>query len=377
VSQVTQKFIVPLTSLGTQTQAIDVGSQRINNVLAGVSANDGVNLSQMNAALAALNPADSVYAATTANIPGTYVSVAAGIGDTFTTTATGTFTVDGVTPPLLSRILIKNQSSGYQNGIYSITTLGTIGVSTVFTRTLDYDTPADMNSAGLIPVINGTANALSSWQQVATIVSIGPSGTALVFSNFTANPSLYLLAANNLSDVASKLTSFNNLSPMTTAGDIIYGGTSGSGTRLGIGSTGQTLTVVSGVPAWQTPSSTSPVALLVTGTPANATANNPIKYPTVVFDTNSGYSASTGQYTAPTTGYYQVNAFLSNSAAGAAVSIYVNGSLYCNIASNDNNVGAWSGSAVVSATSGQTIDVRMGVNTGANGASSFSLHLIR
>jgi len=43
---------------------------------------------------------------------------------------------------------------------------------------------------------------------------------------------------------------FNALSPMTTAGDIIYGGLSGAGTRLGIGSNGYVLTVSSGAPVW-------------------------------------------------------------------------------------------------------------------------------
>src|SRR5690606_15699356 len=38
--------------------------------------------------------------------------------------------------------------------------------------------------------------------------------------------------------------------PMTTAGDIITGGTSGAAQRLGIGSDGQVLKVVSGAVAW-------------------------------------------------------------------------------------------------------------------------------
>lgn len=38
--------------------------------------------------------------------------------------------------------------------------------------------------------------------------------------------------------------------PMTTAGDIIYGGTSGAATRLPIGSTGYNLTVAGGIPTW-------------------------------------------------------------------------------------------------------------------------------
>lgn len=42
--------------------------------------------------------------------------------------------------------------------------------------------------------------------------------------------------------------------PMTTLGDIIYAQTSGVATRLGVGSTGQVLTVAGGVPTWTTPS---------------------------------------------------------------------------------------------------------------------------
>jgi hypothetical protein len=46
---------------------------------------------------------------------------------------------------------------------------------------------------------------------------------------------------------------FNALSPLTTAGDILYGATSGAGTRLGIGTVGQVLTVsVGGLPTWST-----------------------------------------------------------------------------------------------------------------------------
>lgn len=43
------------------------------------------------------------------------------------------------------------------------------------------------------------------------------------------------------------------VNPMTTAGDIVKGGTSGTPERLAIGSTGQVLTVTAGAPAWETP----------------------------------------------------------------------------------------------------------------------------
>ena len=56
--------------------------------------------------------------------------------------------------------------------------------------------------------------------------------------------------------------------PMTTLGDIITGGVAGTPGRLGIGTAGQVLTVVAGVPAWSTVSGTGDVV-----GPASATDN--------------------------------------------------------------------------------------------------------
>lgn len=253
---------------GTMSGAVNMGSNQINALAPGTSGTDAVNLNQLNAGLAALNPAESVYAATAgSNIPGTYNNGVAGVGATFTTTSTATFTVDGTTPPLNSRILIKDQSSGFQNGIYVLTAAAVGGVSgTVFTRALDYNTAAEMNSAGLIPVINGTVNALSSWQQIATITTVGTD--SLIFQEFTANPSLYLLKSNNLSDVSSKAASFNNITPMTTTGDIEYESAPGVASRLPIGSTGNVLTVSGGVPVWSAPATSGTVTSVAITVPS-------------------------------------------------------------------------------------------------------------
>jgi hypothetical protein len=63
-------------------------------------------------------------------------------------------------------------------------------------------------------------------------------------------------------------TAFNNLSPLTTAGDTLYGGTSGAGTRLSIGTAGQVLTVNSGAtaPQWSTPTTGTVTSVGGTGT---------------------------------------------------------------------------------------------------------------
>jgi len=54
--------------------------------------------------------------------------------------------------------------------------------------------------------------------------------------------------------------------PMTTAGDIIYGGASGTPTRLGVGSTGNVLTVSGGNPIWAAPAGGGKVLQVVQGT---------------------------------------------------------------------------------------------------------------
>ncbi len=53
---------------------------------------------------------------------------------------------------------------------------------------------------------------------------------------------------------ATKAAAFDALSPMTTSGDIIYGGASGTGTRLAKGSNGDVLTLAAGIPSWAAPS---------------------------------------------------------------------------------------------------------------------------
>ena len=90
-------------------------------------------------------------------------------------------------------------------------------------------------------------------------------GTGL--TTFTAaNNALYSTAAGTLAagtlpiaaggtGQTAKAAAFNALSPVTSTGDLIIGNGTNSNTRLGIGSTGQVLTVSGGTAAWATASS--------------------------------------------------------------------------------------------------------------------------
>jgi hypothetical protein len=173
-------------------------------------------------ALAAFQPLEATYAASTTNIVGTYVNGVSGVGATFTVTATGAFSIDGVSPPSGSRVLLKDQSSGFQNGVYDLTTVGTTGISPVLTRSADFNTTTAMNAGDLIPVVNGTANALTSWLQTATITTIGTD--SLVFAEYSKNPSSYVsstltsahILVGNGSNVATDVAASGDLTLANT-----------------------------------------------------------------------------------------------------------------------------------------------------------------
>lgn len=247
---------VVLATAPTMTNPI-VGTQSQGDSSTKAASTSYVDVAIANA-IAGVNPAVAVQAATTAagDTSGfTYNNGASGIGAFFTGGVNTAVTIDGYTFTALGqRLLIKNDTqspSGAFNGVYYVTQVQTGILPPVFTRALDYDTPSDMNNTGAIPVINGTVNGTTSWVLTSLIVTVGT--TPVTFTKFTRNPADYLLVTNNLSDVASKSTSFDNLSPMTASGDLIYGGTSGTGTRLAANSTGTSKylkSVSSGTPAW-------------------------------------------------------------------------------------------------------------------------------
>ena len=145
------------------------------------SANDGVNKAYADALISGQLWKEAAKLATVAALPaGTYDNGASGVGATFTVTALGILTVDGVATVLGDRIAVKDQVAGLQNGIYEVTTEGTAGVAAVLTRTLDADnSPSNELETASIFVTAGTANANKTWVQTATSVTVGT--TALVF----------------------------------------------------------------------------------------------------------------------------------------------------------------------------------------------------
>jgi hypothetical protein len=177
-------------------------------------------------AVAGVNPAVAVLAASTANLTGTYVQVGGGVGDTFNITATGVFTLDGIAINATGqRVLFKDQSTASQNGIYTSTVVGTTGVSAVFTRATDYNTPSDVNNTGAIPIQFGTTNASRSYLLTSQITSIGSSGSSFTYALFSYSPTT-LCAPNGsitnlLTDAGSTTGCVSNGNAQLSVGGIL------------------------------------------------------------------------------------------------------------------------------------------------------------
>ena len=122
---------------------------------------------------------------------------------------------------------------------------------------------------GVVTLVNsdvGLGNventALSTWAGSSSITTLGTIAAG------TWNGTTLSLAKGG-TGATTKTAAFDALSPMTAAGDIVYGGASGTGTRLPKGTAGQVLTMNSGAtaPQWSTPT---------TGTVTGVTGTAPI-----------------------------------------------------------------------------------------------------
>lgn len=89
----------------------------------------------------------SCVAATTAALPAvTYSNGAAGLGATLTRVGNGALPLqDNVSLTSLQRLLVKDQASAFENGIYEVTALGDGSNPFVLTRVVDFDTFSGTN----------------------------------------------------------------------------------------------------------------------------------------------------------------------------------------------------------------------------------------
>lgn len=157
----------------------------------------------IDAVVTGLSPKTSVKLATAAALAAnTYANGTSGVGATLTGTATGVLTVDSVTVALNDRILVKNEATGANNGIYLCTTAGAVGVAYILTRTTDSDTSAEMLGA-FVFVEAGTANS-SAGYVCANSSAITMGSTSISFTQFSGAGEI--TAGNGITKSGNTLT---------------------------------------------------------------------------------------------------------------------------------------------------------------------------
>jgi hypothetical protein len=199
-----------LSAFSAPTGSLSIGGYTLTNVATPVNSTDAANKAYVDASAQGLNVKLSVAVATTgSNI-----------------TLSGTQTIDGVGVTAGQRVLVKDQSTASQNGIYVV-------ASGAWSRSADDGTPA---VGDFVFVESGTTWAHTGW----IVTSVSPSITWTQFSaagEYTAGNGINITGAS----IALNPTSTGGLQATSGGASILLAtnsglGTSSSGLAVGAGS---------------------------------------------------------------------------------------------------------------------------------------------
>jgi len=149
---------------GTMTGAIAMGTSKITGLGTPTDSTDAATKAYVDAVTEGLHIHPSAVAATIANVD---LATALENGDT----------LDGVTLATGNRVLVKNQTTQSENGIYVVQASGAPS------RATDFDAPAEIDGGDFVFVTGGTANDNTGWVQTNTVGTVGTD--AILFTQFS------------------------------------------------------------------------------------------------------------------------------------------------------------------------------------------------
>ena len=150
---------------GTTLSAnLAAGSNKITGLATPTADADAATKAYVDSATAGLNVHENVVAATVSNVN---INNALENGDV----------IDGVTLATGNRVLVKNQNTAADNGIYIVQNNGAA------VRATDYDAAGEVDAGDFIFVQSGTVNGKTGWVQTNTITTVGTD--AIAFTQFS------------------------------------------------------------------------------------------------------------------------------------------------------------------------------------------------
>jgi hypothetical protein len=197
----------------------------------------------------------------------------AGVGVGATLTNAGTqvaLVIDGVTLSVSDRVLIYTQTNATQNGVYVVTSVGSVSTNWVLTRSSDTDTygiagPTTLSEGSTFFVQQGTTGAGETYTcNTAGVIVFGV--TNITFAQISSSQIYTGTSPINVTGTVISLTTVpvnlggTNITSYT-AGDLLYATGSTTLTKLPIGVAGRVLKSTGSAPDWQLNPTYLPVVL--------------------------------------------------------------------------------------------------------------------
>ena len=187
-----------------------------------------------------------------------YNNGASGVGATLTRISnfTTNFVIDGYTAPVGSRVMIKDQTTQAWNGVYTVTNTGSASTGWVLTRATDADTygsgPNQLSLNSYFFVQNGTVNKGTAYVLSAPVGTITFGTSNIQFAEFSSSQIYTGTAPIDVTGTVISLTGTvaatnggTGTSTVTT-GDLLYGSSANTWSKLPLGIAYKSLVVNAG-----------------------------------------------------------------------------------------------------------------------------------